>query len=108
MLAAHRTLGAAPRQELEWLVTHGSLHEMDSGDVVTGADAIAAGLFIVLSGRIAIFVDRGSGPHKITEWREGGRDRNPPVPAHGPARPAPRLCKSRRRCSWFTAITFRK
>ena len=70
-LAAHRTLGAAPRQELEWLVTHGSLHEMDSGDVVTGADAIAAGLFIVLSGRIAIFVDRGSGPHKMTEWREG-------------------------------------
>jgi signal transduction histidine kinase len=70
-LAAHRTLGGVPRQELEWLVAHGSLRDMDSGEVVTGADAIALGLFIVLSGRIAIFVDRGSGPHKMTEWRDG-------------------------------------
>ena len=70
-LAAHRTLGAAPRQELEWLAAHGSLRELNAGEVVTGADAIALGLFVVLAGRIAIFVDRGSGPHKMTEWRAG-------------------------------------
>jgi signal transduction histidine kinase len=28
-------------------------------------------LYIVLSGRIAISVDRGAGPHKVMEWREG-------------------------------------
>ena len=70
-LAAHRTLGVAPRHELEWLVAHGSIRELNSGEVVTGGDAIALGLYVVLSGRIAIFVDRGSGPHKMTEWRDG-------------------------------------
>ena len=29
------------------------------------------GLYIVLSGRITITVDRGAGPHKMMEWREG-------------------------------------
>ncbi len=29
------------------------------------------GFFVVLSGRIAIFVDRAAGRHKMMEWREG-------------------------------------
>ncbi len=29
------------------------------------------GLYVVLSGRIAIFVERGTGRHKMMEWREG-------------------------------------
>src|SRR5678809_503373 len=45
-LAAHRTLGGAPREEL-------------------------AGLFVVLSGSIVILVDRGAGPHRMMEWRGG-------------------------------------
>jgi signal transduction histidine kinase len=70
-LAAHRTLSPAPRQELAWLVAHGSLLEMQSGDVLTAAGAKPMGLIVVLSGRIAIFVDRGGGLHKMMEWGEG-------------------------------------
>ena len=29
------------------------------------------GLFVVLTGHIAIFVDRGAGRHKVMEWRAG-------------------------------------
>jgi CRP-like cAMP-binding protein len=70
-LAEHKTLGAAPRQELAWLATHGSLRKLNTGDVLTAKGARVEGLFVVLSGRIAISVDRGAGPHKIIEWREG-------------------------------------
>jgi signal transduction histidine kinase len=70
-LAEHKTLGAAPREELAWLAAHGSLRHLNTGDVLTAKGAQVAGLFIVLSGGIAMFVDRGAGRHKIMEWREG-------------------------------------
>ena len=70
-LAEHKTLGAAPREELAWLAAHGSLRQLQPGDVLTAKGARVEGLFVVLSGRIAMFVDRGAGPHKIMEWREG-------------------------------------
>jgi signal transduction histidine kinase len=70
-LAAHKTLGAAPREELAWLAAHGTLRQLISGDVLTSKGERVEGLFVVLSGRIAIFVDRGAGLHKIMEWREG-------------------------------------
>ena len=44
---------------------------------VTPQGVPVEGMFVVLSGRIAIFVDRGAGPHKIAEWQGGRR--------HGPA-----------------------
>jgi signal transduction histidine kinase len=70
-LAKHKTLGAAPREELAWLASHGSLRELHAGDVLTAKGAVVAGMFVVLSGRLAMFVDRGAGPHKIMEWQEG-------------------------------------
>ena len=70
-LAEHKTLGAAPREELAWLASHGSLRQLNAGDVLTAKGARVEGLFVVLSGRIAISVDRGAGPHKIMEWRGG-------------------------------------
>jgi signal transduction histidine kinase len=70
-LAEHKTLGTAPREELEWLASHGSLRQLDAGDVLSAKGARVDGLFVVLSGRIAISVDRGAGPHKIMEWRGG-------------------------------------
>jgi signal transduction histidine kinase len=70
-LAAHRTLGAAPREELAWLAAHGSVRQLNAGDVLTAKDGTIEGMFAVLSGRIAISVDRGAGPHTIMEWREG-------------------------------------
>lgn len=70
-LASHRTFGKAARGELEWLASHGSLRQLNAGEVLTSKGAAAEGLYVVLSGRIAIFVDRGGGRHKIMEWREG-------------------------------------
>jgi signal transduction histidine kinase len=70
-LAEHKMLGAAPREELEWLARHGSLRELQAGDVLTAKGAQVAGLFVFLSGHVAMYVDRGAGPHKIIEWRGG-------------------------------------
>ncbi len=70
-LAEHKGLGAAPREELAWLARHGSLRLLQTGDVLTAKGALVEGLFIVLSGRLAMFVDRGAGLHKIMEWRQG-------------------------------------
>jgi hypothetical protein len=49
-LAQHKTLGAAPREELAWLAAHGSLRHMNTGDVLTAKGAQVAGLFVVLLG----------------------------------------------------------
>ncbi len=70
-LTKHRTLGPAPREELEWLAAHGTVRRLEVGDSLSVPGTPVEGLFAILSGRIAIFVDRGSGPHKLTEWREG-------------------------------------
>jgi len=70
-LAQHKTLGGVPREELQWLTVHGSLRQLQVGDVLTAKGARVEGLFVILSGRIAMSVDRGAGPHKIMEWRGG-------------------------------------
>lgn len=70
-LAEHKTLGAAPREEIEWLASHGSLRHLNAGDVLTAKGERVEGLFVVLSGLIAISIDRGSGLHRIMEWRGG-------------------------------------
>jgi signal transduction histidine kinase len=70
-LTQHRALGAAPRDELAWLAAHGTLRRMNKDDVLTPKHTLVAGLFVVLSGRIAIFVDHGAGLNKIMEWRGG-------------------------------------
>ena len=70
-LAAHKTVGAAPREELAWLASRGSLRQLEEGEIVTAKDELVAGLLVVLTGRIAIFVDRGAGRHKVFEWRAG-------------------------------------
>src|SRR6516162_2129150 len=70
-LAEHKTLGAAPREELAWLASHGSLRQLGTGDVLSAKSAKVEGLFVVLAGRIAISVDRGAGLRKIMEWRGG-------------------------------------
>jgi signal transduction histidine kinase len=70
-LAAHRALGRAPREELAWLASHGSLRQLNAGETLASAGGSVEGLFVVLSGCIAIFVDRGAGLNKMMEWRAG-------------------------------------
>ena len=70
-LAEHKTLGAAPREQLAWLASRGSLRRLEPGDVLTKKDAHVEGFFVILSGRVDIHVDRGAGRHKLAEWRGG-------------------------------------
>jgi signal transduction histidine kinase len=70
-LSQHRTLGSVPPAELEWLAAHGVLRRLDPGDILSVKGHPVAALYIILSGRLALFVDRGNGPDKIIEWREG-------------------------------------
>jgi hypothetical protein len=34
-LAAHKTVGAAPRDELAWLASHGSLRQLNEGEMLS-------------------------------------------------------------------------
>jgi signal transduction histidine kinase len=70
-LALHRTVGAAPREELEWLAGHGYEQHYDPGKQVWRKGEPIEGLYVVLSGHLAIYVDRGLGPRKVLEWRAG-------------------------------------
>ena len=70
-LAAHRTIGSAPRKELEWLASHGELRELEPGDFVAEIGKPVNELFLVLTGHVAIFIDRGAGREKAHEWRAG-------------------------------------
>jgi signal transduction histidine kinase len=72
-LAAHKTLGSAPRPELEWVAAHGIIRHLEKDEVLTRANSNISveGLFVLLSGHIAIYVDRGSGTSKAMEWRAG-------------------------------------
>jgi signal transduction histidine kinase len=72
-LAAHKTLGSAPRAELEWLAAHGVMRHLEKNEVLTraGSNVSVEGLFVLLSGHIAIYVDRGAGTNKVMEWKAG-------------------------------------
>ncbi|HWA96111.1 MAG TPA: ATP-binding protein [Terracidiphilus sp.] len=70
-LKEHKTLGAAPREELEWLVSHGVLRSLAAGEVLSRKGLPVEGLFVVLSGHVTLSVDRGNGPQKMIEWHAG-------------------------------------
>jgi signal transduction histidine kinase len=70
-LAEHRTLGGAPRIELEWLAAHGTIRTLNTGEVLSAKGVEVEALYIILSGRLALFVDRGAGLNKVIEWRGG-------------------------------------
>src|SRR5437867_4498036 len=70
-LARHRTVGAAPREELVWLAAHGKLYHAERGELLAQTPWLWDELALVLSGHIAIYVDRGLGPHKVMEWSAG-------------------------------------
>jgi signal transduction histidine kinase len=70
-LVKHRMLGAAPREQLEWLATRATLHRFAAGDVVASSGEGVHSLSVVLSGHLAIRVDRGAGARRVMEWRAG-------------------------------------
>ena len=70
-LAQHRTIGSAPRRELEWLAAHGHMRHFDSGEVVIRKGEPVQSMWVVLSGLSVFYEDRGLGPRKVLEWAAG-------------------------------------
>jgi signal transduction histidine kinase len=47
------------------------MRQLNTCDTLSRKDHPVEALYIVLSGRLALFVDRGSGPNKAVEWHTG-------------------------------------
>lgn len=70
-LASHRTLGSAPRDQLAWLASRGTLRRFDAGETLARKGDPIHALFVVLTGQMSILVDRGAGPRKVMAWNAG-------------------------------------
>jgi len=70
-LAAHRTLGSAPREQLEWLASRGALRRFGASEQIGSKGQHIDSLYVVLEGRMCIRVDRGGGPRTVMEWSAG-------------------------------------
>lgn len=71
-LAALPTLSSVPRAQLEWLADHGHIQRYRDGDVLSVKDqAIPSDLWIVLSGRYSIRVERDGFSRIVKEWKPG-------------------------------------
>ena len=70
-LSAHDALGGAPRAELEWLVTHGELRGLKSGEVVGAPGWEANELIVLLKGRITVYQSKLGSRRKVAEWHAG-------------------------------------
>jgi signal transduction histidine kinase len=70
-LAAHRTLAGAPPDQLAWLAARGHLVTLEVGGLLATKGSEVMGLYIILSGHLTIYIDRGAGPHKVMEWHGG-------------------------------------
>ena len=70
-LAEHKALGSAPREELAWLVEHGTLRQLEAGEILSHKGQQVEGLYILLTGHVTLSVDRPTGPQKMIDWRAG-------------------------------------
>ena len=70
-LAAHRTIGGVPREQLEWLAAHAHPETFDTGDIVTTKAGPVHGLYVILDGHLSISVDLGNGPRVVMEFHGG-------------------------------------
>jgi signal transduction histidine kinase len=70
-LMLHRTLGRAPRAELEWIAARGTLVYMDQSYLLANEGDGVLAMWILLTGHLSIRIDRGTGPRTALEWRGG-------------------------------------
>lgn len=74
-LRRHRALAQMPEPELSWLAARGVLRRFEAGEYLLRKgehwDSRSIGLEVVLSGRIANYVERSSGAYKVMEWQAG-------------------------------------
>ncbi len=70
-LTRHKTIGAAPREELAWLAGQSSLQHPRQGDIIIPKGVPAAGMYVLLSGHMEAWFERETGRYKVFEWAAG-------------------------------------
>ena len=70
-LASFASLEKISRKELQWLAEHGQVNVYEAGTIVAPKGLPIEYLYIILSGKIIIHIDRGAGPKLVTEWPAG-------------------------------------
>jgi hypothetical protein len=70
-LANVKILKNVPRAELEWLVDHGRIEHWEAGKVFRPHDVALPGLALVLSGALAIHVERMGVHRRVMQWHDG-------------------------------------
>ena len=69
-LQAHQTVGQAPRDELEWLIAHGTLEHLEPGHLIAKKGEPVDALYILLSGHVAHYMEQGGHMRKALEDRK--------------------------------------
>jgi signal transduction histidine kinase len=70
-LAALPVFAGVPRTELEWLASQGQLITIEAGARVEDHLSPTEDMFIVLSGRLALYIQKGGAPRKFSEGLPG-------------------------------------
>jgi signal transduction histidine kinase/DNA-binding response OmpR family regulator len=70
-LAQLASLASVPREEVEWLASHGTVRHLDAGEILAARGSQVENMFVVLSGHLSVSVDRNGTPHKVMEWKAG-------------------------------------
>jgi len=70
-LMNHRALGKIPLEELTWVAEHGVLKQYQAGTLVGKQGEVVDSLVIMFSGRMATYMNWGSGKRKVSEWIGG-------------------------------------
>ena len=66
-----KILKNVPRTELEWLVDHGRIEKWEAGKIFRPHDKELPGLALVLTGSLAIHVERMGIHRRIMQWHDG-------------------------------------
>ena len=70
-LANIKLLKSVPRAELEWLADHGNIEHFTTGTVFRPHDQTIPGLALVISGSLAIHVERLGVHRRVMQWHTG-------------------------------------
>lgn len=70
-LAKLKLLKTVPRAELEWLADHGVVERYEAGKIFRPHDQDLPGLAIVMTGSLAIHVERMGVHRRIMQWHDG-------------------------------------
>ena len=66
-LAALAIFGSVPRSELEWLAANGELRTAEAGTVFADAGNAIDEMFILLAGRLSLYVPKGGVSRKLVD-----------------------------------------